>query len=497
MKEVHILDFSEWTLRDIISIWKSDLPIGLSEQTWKTVADYRNSLEEKIATSSTPVYGINTGFGALCNQVIASEELSQLQINLVRSHACGTGPYIDVETCKLMLLLKIISLSKGNSCIRPELLQFLIQIYNEKIFPEIPERGSLGASGDLAPLAHMSLLCIGEGKIISTEGNVADLLKSRGIHPPMLRMKEGLALLNGTQYTLATLLNALYKSNSLFKIANITSALSIDAFNCTIDFLNEEIHLLRKQKGQIEVSATLRQLLSGSNIQFRSKISVQDPYSFRCIPQVHGATLDCLHYVEDIVTREINAVTDNPLMLSQQQVLSGGNFHAQPLALAADFLCIAVAELASISERRIYQLINGARGLPDFLTTDPGLNSGYMIVQYSAASLVSQNKQLCTPASVDSIVTSKGQEDHVSMGANAALKARAVTERTGLVLAMEWMTACRAWQLRGVEWKTGDKLQFMFQQYRELIPYREKDHIPSEEFEKTLEFLMHVNSASD
>lgn len=496
MNSCIVLENKDWTFEEIISIWKSEQCLKLSSALENIIQSSRNKLEDKLSKESRAIYGINTGFGALCNSIISNDELDQLQINLVRSHACGSGKPIHTELTKLILLLKIIGLSKSNSCVRLELVEFLIQLYNKNLFPIIPEYGSLGASGDLAPLAHLSLVCIGEGSLINDKGRIQNDVKSelraQSIFIPMLKAKEGLALLNGTQYSLARCIENCYQGIQLYNQSILVSAMSIEAYNCNPDFLHEEIHTIRKQIGQIEVAKNLTSTLEKSELFSREKNSVQDPYSFRCIPQVLGASYDAIQYVKTIAEREINSVTDNPLMLTDGNILSGGNFHAQPLALSSDFLAIAISEIGNISERRIYQLINGNRGLPEFLTTNPGLNSGYMIVQYSAAALVSMNKQSCTPSSVDSIVTSKGQEDHVSMAANSGIKCYDVADRTQKIIAMEWMTACRAWQYRKAEWKLNEKLNNLLVQYRALISFKEEDHIPSLEFEPTICFLKSI-----
>ena len=488
-----VLSNKYWTFEEIIAIWEADVSLELDSELVNLISTSRHRLENKLSLSQKAIYGINTGFGSLCNTIISNEDLDQLQINLVRSHACGTGKIISKRLCKLILLLKIIGLCKPNSCISLELLQFLILLYNKQWYPEIPEYGSLGASGDLAPLAHLGLLCIGEGVLINSQDEritqVNDFFKNQDLIVPMLKAKEGLALLNGTQYSLGRLIENCHDSLKLMNQSIITAALSMEAFNCSIDFLHPEIHSVRNQKGQIEVAQHLNHLLRNSELRKREKNSVQDPYSFRCIPQVLGASYDSFQYVKSIAEREINSVTDNPLMLSDGEVISGGNFHAQPLALASDFLSISISEVANISERRIYQLINGSRDLPEFLTSDPGLNSGYMIVQYSAASLVSMNKQMCSPSSVDSIVTSKGQEDHVSMAANAGIKCCEIVERSQKVIAMEWMTACRAWEFRKSKWNLSDELDTHFRSYRSLVPYRKEDYIPTLEYSDTTEFL--------
>ncbi|MBK9270959.1 MAG: histidine ammonia-lyase [Saprospiraceae bacterium] len=490
MKQEYILMDEQLGLDEIIKIWTHFSVLKLSDPLIEKVKSGRQRLEKRMESIDRPIYGVNTGFGSLCNQVIPDSELTHLQFNLVKSHACGTGQPISKEITRLVLLLKILSLSKGNSAVRLSSLEFLIKMYNDDLIPVIPRYGSLGASGDLAPLAHLSLPFIGEGSIWKDGAaeSCQKVFAEKNIIPVGLAAKEGLALLNGSQYSLALLVAALRQSENLMLQSDWISALSMEAFNCSMDFLHPEIHALRIQKGQIQTAQRLREILSNGELPERIRQSVQDPYSFRCIPQVHGASRDALEYIHSIAEREANAVTDNPLLLSDDKVLSGGNFHAQPLALASDYLAIAMAEIGNISERRIYQLINGSRDLPDFLTSQPGLNSGYMIVQYSAAALVSANKQLATPASVDSIVTSKGQEDHVSMAANAGLKCLELVQNVRQVLAMEWMTAVRAWQYRP-SWKLPMQLQTLVDSYLNEVPFIEEDHIPSDQFKSTIDFL--------
>ncbi|MBK9629970.1 MAG: histidine ammonia-lyase [Saprospiraceae bacterium] len=490
MLEEFILKEGLISLKEIIQVWTHRSRLILSDEICQKVLSGRNSLDQMMSKNDLAIYGVNTGFGSLCNQVIPDKDLDQLQVNLVKSHACGTGEPISKDLTRLVMLLKIISLSKGNSAIRLSTLEFLVKMYNEDIIPVIPRYGSLGASGDLAPLAHLSLPFIGEGKIWD-DAKIRDaslMFRDQNIIPCGLKAKEGLALLNGTQYSLALLLSSLHQSENLMTQLDLIASLSMEAFNCSTDFLHEEIHLLRNQKGQILTAEKIRNILHSGELASRIKQSVQDPYSFRCIPQVHGATRDSLAYIHEITEREVNAVTDNPLLLSDGEILSGGNFHAQPLALCADYLSIAMAEMGNISERRIYQLINGSRGLPDFLTSAPGLNSGYMIVQYSAAALVSINKQLASPSSVDSIVTSKGQEDHVSMAANAGLKCVDLVQNVTQILAMEWMTATRAWHFRA-DWKLPSQLQTLVDLYLNEIPFIDEDHIPSDQFKSTIDFL--------
>lgn len=495
MKENFVIDNRELTQRDVREIIEHKLKLVIHEKQRGYLVSQRELLQNLLKNTAVPVYGINTGFGALCNTIIPENQLNELQLNLVRSHACGFGGNASREICQLTLLLKILSLSKGYSAVSMELLDFLINLYNESIFPVIPHMGSLGASGDLAPLAHLSLCCIGEGFVYFENSTHAaeDIFKQKNIAVPFLKSKEGLALLNGTQYSLALLMKAFWSAKTCYQNANMIAALSMEAFNCNISFLHPEIHQIRNQTGQIHAAGQLRHWLHDSDINLRENKSVQDPYSFRCAPQVHGASYDVILYCEKIINAEINSVTDNPLLVSGNEIISGGNFHAQPLALSADFLCIAMSELANISERRIYQLVCGNRDLPDFLTSEAGLNSGYMIVQYAAASAVSLNKQYCTPSSVDSIISSKGQEDHVSMAANAGIRCNKVVEQTEMVLAMEWMTACRAWHFRK-NWKANPGLTKHWKTYLDKVPFKNADHIPAYDYPFAISFLRNLGS---
>lgn len=474
-------------LKEIIH---KDLKLVVTKEQILHVQAQRNRLEELINDGHKPYYGVNTGFGALCNVVIPPDQLDALQANLIRSHACGFGDPAPVRVVQICLLLKIICLSQGYSAVRPDLLLFLVELYNRKLYPKIPSMGSLGASGDLAPLAHLFLPCIGEGYFLK-DGNVeaaAELLGTHGLTAPHLKAKEGLALLNGTQFSLALLIHNLWLGDTLFEIANLTTALSCEAFNCSTRFLHPEIHILRNQNGQIRSAAKIAFWLENSDLEKRSGKSVQDPYSFRCAPQVHGACLDVLQSVRQTAENEINAVTDNPLLLRTGEIVSGGNFHAEVLAFASDHLSIALCELANISERRLYQMVCGYRDLPDFLTGDAGLNSGYMIVQYAAAAAVSMNKQLATPSSVDSIISSKGQEDHVSMAANSGLKSMQILKNTSMVLTMEWMTACRAMHFRK-DCNLDPRLDQIYSNYIQLFPVCEEDHVPADYYERSWDFL--------
>ncbi|MEI2696744.1 MAG: histidine ammonia-lyase [Saprospiraceae bacterium] len=490
MNSVYLLGTGDCSIQDIKKILHGELKLEVEPALKLKLQQQRTKLEAILDESDQAIYGINTGFGALCNTIIADDKLNELQSNLVRSHACGFGALVPIPTVRLVLLLKIICLCKGYSAVRWELIEFLIQLFNQKITPQIPEMGSLGASGDLAPLAHLSLPCIGEGILNyeSKEYPSFDLLSKLNIPIPYLKAKEGLALLNGTQYSLALLFTAWDSAKRSYHNSNLNVALSMEAFNCNLGFLHPKIHEIRKQAGQIHAANEISIWLDGSDLNTRDQKSVQDPYSFRCAPQVHGASYDVIRYCKSIIENEINSVTDNPLMLSETEIVSGGNFHAQPLALASDFLCLAVAELANISERRLYQLVCGLRGLPDFLTSEAGLNSGYMIVQYAAAAAVSLNKQYCSPSSIDSIISSKGQEDHVSMAANAGIRCNKIAQQTEMVLAMEWLTATRAMHFRQ-NYKTGAALKNLIAKFQEIVPFQAEDHIPSLYYQKSIDFL--------
>lgn len=391
-------------------------------------------------------YGINTGFGRLAHTHIAAGDLAALQLNLVRSHAAGVGPSLDRGICRLAFALRIANLSRGASGVRPELVDHALAVFNAGIVPMLPAQGSVGASGDLAPLAHMALVLIGEGHAWNGEQEVsgAEALAAVGCEPFVLGPKEGLALLNGTQVSTSLLAHALLLGRRLALSADVAAAFTLEAYRGTDTAFDERIHELRGHPGQIAVAARMRRLLAGSAIResHRDCDRVQDNYCLRCVPQVHGTSWDALEYVRGVVEREANAVTDNPLVFEDGSVLSGGNFHAQPVAVAADLLKIAVAELGSISERRIELLVNpDVSGLPAFLARNSGVESGLMMSHVTAAALVSENKVLAHPASVDSIPTSAGKEDHVSMATHGARQALAMTENALHVLAIELMTA--------------------------------------------------------
>jgi histidine ammonia-lyase len=480
------LDFE--TIEHIIT---NKVQLSLSKESKEKIIRCRKYLDQKLKSSSEPVYGINTGFGALYNKSVSEKDLDKLQYNLVKSHACGTGDEVPLEIVKLMLLLKIQGLSYGNSGVQLETVERLIDFYNHDVLPVVYQQGSLGASGDLAPLAHLSLPLIGEGEVFYGGKRQAakSILKKLGWKPIQLKSKEGLALLNGTQFMSAYSLNLVYRAHHLASMADMIAAVSLDAFDGRLDAFDELIHNVRMHEGQKDVAENFRNILKGSQLARRKKEHVQDPYSFRCIPQVHGASRDAITYFANVIDTEINSVTDNPTIFpGEDKIISAGNFHGQPLALALDFLAIALSELGSISERRTYQLISGQRELPPFLVANPGLNSGFMIPQYTAASIVSQNKQLCTPASVDSIVSSNGQEDHVSMGANAATKAMKVAENLLSILSIELFTAAQALEFRR-PLISSPIVENFISQYRKVVQFVDEDRILFEDIERTKQFL--------
>lgn len=464
---------NEWvTMDELDHLLKSNAKVKLSDDVIAVIQKCRTFLDDKVNQNEGLIYGINTGFGSLCNTGIEEADLEQLQRNLVLSHACGAGEEVPLEIVKRMLLLKVLGLSHGNSGAQVETIERLLFFYNNDILPVVYQQGSLGASGDLAPLAHLSLALIGEGEVYLQGQKVAtsEALKHFQIKPIVLRSKEGLALLNGTQFMSAYASHCLSFGKKLWNQFNMIASLSLDAYDGRINPFQANVNEIRNQVGQIETAAFIRQILSGSQMAQRAKEHVQDPYSFRCIPQVHGATKDVIDYCSKVIEREINAVTDNPtIFVDEDDVVSAGNFHGQPLALSMDFLAIAMAEMGSISERRVYKLISGTRGLPAFLVAEPGLNSGFMIPQYTAASIVSQNKQLCTPASVDTLDSSNGQEDHVSMGANAATKLYRVVENVATLQGIELLNAAQAMDFRTE--KSSTQIEELRQQYRKYVPF--------------------------
>ncbi|NJW52552.1 histidine ammonia-lyase [Salinimicrobium oceani] len=490
MRDCHYISSSVLDLEEVREIIVHKKSLDLSEEAIYNIEKARKYLDNKMKENKTPIYGINTGFGSLCNVKISSDNLTRLQENLVMSHACGTGEKVSESVVRLMLLLKIQSLSYGHSGVSLDTVRRLIDFYNNDILPVVYSQGSLGASGDLAPLAHLSLPLIGKGEVI-LEGEIIsseEMLKKFDWKPITLQSKEGLALLNGTQFMSAHAVEATLRSLRLSMWADVIGALSVDAYDCNISPFDELVHLVRPHRGQVKTAERIRKILAGSEIAKQDKQNVQDPYSFRCIPQVHGASKDTLDFVYKCFKTEINSVTDNPnIFVDADKIISGGNFHGQSLALALDYLAIAMAELGNISERRIYQLVSGLRG-PAFLVDAPGLNSGFMIPQYTAASIVSQNKQLCTPASVDSIVSSNGQEDHVSMGANAATKALKVVENVSTILAIELYNASQALSYQKNH-KTSPILQKLVEEFRKEVPLVKEDVVMAPYIQKAKAFL--------
>lgn len=487
----HYIGTSHLSLSDIQAIVFENKKIALSEEAIENIQKCRAYLDDKMERESAPIYGINTGFGSLCDVKIDKENLTLLQENLVMSHACGTGDRVPQEIVKLMLLLKIQSLSYGHSGVQLVTAQRLVTMFNEDIYPLIYTQGSLGASGDLAPLAHLALPLIGEGSVEykGEEITAAVLFEKMGWSKIVLQSKEGLALLNGTQFMSAYGVYNLLKAYKLSYFADAIGAVSLEGFDGNKSPFLAHSHLIRPHNGQLKTAERILSFLEGSELIEEGNKAVQDPYSFRCMPQVHGASKDTLAFVKKTFETEINSVTDNPnIFIEEDMVISAGNFHGQPLALGADYLAIAMAELGSISERRIYQLISGLRNLPAFLVNEPGLNSGFMIPQYAAASIASANKQLCTPSSIDSIVSSNGQEDHVSMGANGAVKCKTVIDNVERILAIELLNATQAIAFRK-PLKSSEFIETLVSAYRNEVPFVEKDRLLHDDIQKSIAFI--------
>lgn len=489
--ERHLISAERLTIGRVREILERHLPIALSDDAKRRIVRCREYLDRKMENPDRPIYGITTGFGSLCDISIGREDLAQLQRNLVMSHACGTGERVPSEIVRLILLFKIQSLAYGYSGVQLATVERLVEFFNRGILPVVYQQGSLGASGDLAPLAHLSLPLLGLGEV-EYEGRVrpaGEVLEALGWEPIELQSKAGLALLNGTQFMSAYGVWSVIAAQRLSEWADRIGALSLDAFDGRIEPFCDEVHRIRPHKGQLTTARAIRHWLEGSELIARPKKHVQDPYSFRCIPQVHGASKDTIDYVAGVLETEINSPTDNPTVFPEEDmVVSAGNFHGQPIALAMDFLAIALAELGNISERRTYQLISGARELPKFLVANPGLNSGFMIPQYTAASIVSQTKGLCMPASVDSIPSSQGQEDHVSMGSNAATKLWRVVCNTERVLAIELFNAAQAIEFRRPA-RTSPALEAMLAGYRKRVPFIDNDQVMYPHIAASVEFL--------
>lgn len=491
----HIISKNHLTHQQVIAAVRENYTLALSEESRADIAKCREYLDRKAIESPAPIYGVTTGFGSLCNISIEKDDLSALQKNLVMSHSCGTGDRVPTEIVRIMIMLKVQSLSYGHSGVQVATVERLIDMFNHHYTPVVYQQGSLGASGDLAPLAHLSLPILGLGEVETAEGEIIsgeEMNRREGWQPLMLQSKEGLALLNGTQFMASYGVWSLDKAERLSAQADLIAAMSLEAFDGRIDPFADNVHQVRPHNGQITTARRMRELLEGSELIAQPKKHVQDPYSFRCIPQVHGASKDAIAYVASVIETEINSATDNPTVFPDEDVVvSAGNFHGQPLALVLDYLAIAMAELGNISERRTYKLISAQRGLPSFLVAKPGLNSGFMIPQYTAASIVSQTKGLCMPASVDSIPSSQGQEDHVSMGSNAATKSARVADNVERVLAIELLNAAQALEFRR-PLRSSEVIEKLFADFRAVVPFVDTDMIMYPLIARSVEFLQNL-----
>lgn len=487
----HKISAAHLTIEEVGAILENHATLELSDDARQRIVRCRKYLDKKIAESDVPIYGVTTGFGSLCNVSVDKDRLAQLQVNLIMSHACGVGSRVPNDIVKIMLFLKAQSLSYGYSGCQVETVERLIDFFNNDIYPVVYTQGSLGASGDLVPLAHLCLPLLGMGEVEYKGERMSGkaLLQKMNWEPIQLASKEGLALLNGTQNMNAYAVWAVLQSERLCDWADKIGVMSLEAYDGRIEPFTHAVHAVRPHKGQIDTAAHIRELLEGSELIKQPKVNVQDPYSFRCMPQVHGASKDTLTYVRSVIEIELNAATDNPTVCPDDDlVISAGNFHGEPIAQPMDFLAIALCELSNISERRIYKLISGTRNLPSFLVAKPGLNSGFMIPQYAAASIVSQSKMYCTPASVDSIPSSQGQEDHVSMGANAATKLYQVVLNTERVLAIELFNAAQALEFRR-PLKSSPAIEAIYAAYRKVVPFIENDEFMSPHIAQSVEFL--------
>lgn len=489
--ESYAIGSSQLTYDLIENILKSNARLTLSDEARQKIQHCRDFLDKKTEESTVPIYGVTTGFGSLCNKHISSDELSTLQENLVKSHSCSVGTPVDPVIVKLMLLLKAHALSMGFSGVQVQTVERILDFYNNNVIPVVNDRGSLGASGDLAPLANLFLPLIGEGEVFFQGRRIksCDMLAQMGWRPIKLKSKEGLALLNGTQFMSANGIKALIDGWHMVNCFDLFGAMSLEAFDGRIEPFLDCIQQVRPHRGQIETGKIFRALLNGSEIIKRHKEHVQDPYSFRCIPQVHGAVKDAMIHVTNVLHTEINSVTDNPTVFPDDDlVVSGGNFHGEPLALAFDYMGIALHELGNISERRVAQLILGLRGLPEFLVAHPGLNSGFMIPQYAAASMVSQNKMYAWPASCDSIVSSNGQEDLVSMGANAATKLHKIIDNLRYIAAVELMNAAQGLEFRR-PLKSSPYIETVMEAFRKEVAFVDEDVVMEDYIAQTMKFL--------
>ena len=488
---IHYISTEHLSIDRVEEIITKGHKLALSDESVRLIERCRNFLDEKMKTCKSPIYGITTGFGSLCNISIGADDLSQLQKNLVMSHACGCGDEVSPEIVKIMLLTKVMSLSFGNSGVQLQTVRRLIDFFNNDILPVVYRQGSLGASGDLAPLANLCLPLLGLGEV-NYKGRrrpSAEVLAEMGWEPITLQSKEGLALLNGTQFMSSHAVAAIIKSHRLSRLADKIGAMSLDAYDGRIEPFGDEVNAVRPHPGQLATARAIRGWLQGSELIARPKMHVQDPYSFRCMPQVHGAVKDALAYVGSVIETEINSPTDNPTIFPDEDIIvSAGNFHGEPIAIPMDYLAVAMAELASISERRIYKLISGTRGLPSFLVAKPGLNSGFMIPQYAAASIVNDSKAMCWPTSCDTIPSSQGQEDHVSMGANSATKLCRIVDNTERVLAIELINAAQALDMRR-PLKSSPALEQWHDDFRCHVPFVDKDTVMSPLIKASVEFL--------
>ncbi|MES5133477.1 histidine ammonia-lyase [Hoylesella timonensis] len=487
----HKISAAHLTIEEVGAILENHATLELSDDARQRIVRCRKYLDKKIAESDVPIYGVTTGFGSLCNVSVDKDRLAQLQVNLIMSHACGVGSRVPNDIVKIMLFLKAQSLSYGYSGCQVETVERLIDFFNNDIYPVVYTQGSLGASGDLVPLAHLCLPLLGMGEVEYKGERMSGeaILQKMNWKPIQLASKEGLALLNGTQNMNAYAVWAVLQSERLCDWADKIGVMSLEAYDGRIEPFTHAVHAVRPHKGQIDTAAHIRKLLEGSELIKQPKVNVQDPYSFRCMPQVHGASKDTLAYVRSVIEIELNAATDNPTVCPDDDlVISAGNFHGEPIAQPMDFLAIALCELSNISERRIYKLVSGTRNLPSFLVAKPGLNSGFMIPQYAAASIVSQSKMYCTPASVDSIPSSQGQEDHVSMGANAATKLYQVVLNTERVLAIELFNAAQALEFRR-PLKSSPAIEAIYTAYRKVVPFIENDEFMSPHIAQSVEFL--------
>lgn len=504
---------NDLTLDELIAVARFNATVSISDHAVEEVTRSRKIVDE-IVEEERVTYGINTGFGSLCNVSISKEDSVQLQENLIRTHACGYGDPFSTDIVRGIMVIRANSLTKGYSGIRLEVIEKLVEMLNKHVHPIIPEKGSLGASGDLAPLSHMVLPILGLGEA-EYKGEVCtgkDAMTKAGVTTMALASKEGLALINGTQALTATGALAVYDAIRLLKVSDVAGALSIEVHNGIIDAFKEALHVIRPQAGQVITAANMRHLLEGSTfVTHQGELRVQDAYSLRCIPQIHGASKDAIRFVEDKVEIEINSVTDNPIITRDKEAISGGNFHGQPMVLPFDFLGISVAEIANVSERRLERLVNASHNrLSSFLVAKSGLNSGFMITQYAAAALVSENKILAHPASVDSIPSCENQEDLVSMGTIAARKAKSINQNTSRVVATEILAACQAIDMRKAQdpsFTLGKGTQAAYDVVRKYCGFLEEDKniemykeldvitdvIMSDEFIDAIETVVPVN----